>query len=55
MALARETSANALQTIIDAFATKDIRCVATNAVRATEVGIISGVDYQNAGRIENRL
>ena len=52
LALARETSANALQTIIDAFATKDIRCVATNAVRATEVGIISGVDYQNAGRIE---
>lgn len=52
LSLAREVSATALQTIIDAFATKNIRCVSTNAVRATEVGIISGVDHLNAGRIE---
>ncbi len=50
--LAKEISANLSQTIIDAFATRNINCVCTNAVRATEVGIISGVDYLNAGRIE---
>ena len=52
LSLAREVSATVLQTIIYTFATKNIRCVSTNAVRATEVGIISGVDYRNAGRIE---
>ncbi len=52
LSIAREVSATVLQTIIDAFATKNIRCVSTNAVRATEVGILSGVDYLNAGRIE---
>jgi len=52
LSLAREISASALQTIIDTFATKNIVSVAANAVRATEVGIISGVDYLNAGRIE---
>ncbi len=50
--LAKEISANISQTIIDAFATRNINCVCTNAIRATEVGIISGVDFQNAGRIE---
>ncbi len=50
--LAKEISANISQTIIDAFATRNINCVSTNAIRATEVGIISGVDFQNAGRIE---
>lgn len=50
--LAREVSANVLQTIVDTFAAKNIVCVSSNAVRATETGIISGVDYLNAGRIE---
>lgn len=50
--LAKEISANISQTIIDAFATRNINCVSTNAIRATEVGIISGVDFQNAGRID---
>ncbi|MBQ6535135.1 MAG: amino-acid N-acetyltransferase, partial [Opitutales bacterium] len=52
LALAREVSAAALQSVVDAFSAKNIRCVSTNAVRATEVGIISGVDFQKAGRIE---
>ncbi len=52
LSLAREVSAATLQVVIDAFSTKNMRCVSTNAVRATEVGIISGVDFQNAGRIE---
>ncbi len=50
--LSREISANVLQTIVDTFAAKNIVCVSSNAVRATEVGIISSVDYLNAGRIE---
>ncbi len=52
LALAREVSANVLQTIVETFAAKNMACVSTNAVRATELGIMSGVDYQNAGRIE---
>ena len=52
LALAREASAKVLQTITDSFAARDIRCVSSNAVRATEIGIISGVNYENAGRIE---
>ena len=52
LSLAREVSAATLQIVVDAFSTKNIRCVSTNAVRATEFGIVSGVDFQNAGRIE---
>lgn len=50
--LAKEVSAGLAQTIIDSFATRNVNSVCTNAVRATEVGIISGVDYLNAGRVE---
>ncbi len=52
LSLAREVSAAAIQVVVDTFSAKNIRCVSTNAVRATEVGIVSGVDFQNAGRIE---
>lgn len=52
LSLAREVSANVLQTIVDTFTTKNLKCATVNAVRATEVGIISGIDYMNAGRIE---
>ncbi len=52
LAAARQISAGVFQRIVDEFAAQEIRCVSTNAVRATEVGIISGVDYLNAGRIE---
>ncbi len=51
-ALAHDISAQVLQTVRDAFAAHDLNCVTTNAIRATEVGIISGVDYMNAGRTE---
>ncbi len=50
--LARLASAKVLQKIQEAFAVLNIKCASTNAIRATEVGIISGVDYQHAGRIE---
>ena len=42
LSLAREVSANVLQTIVDTFTTKNLKCATVNAVRATEVGIISG-------------
>ena len=43
LAAARQISAGVFQRIVDEFAAQEIRCVSTNAVRATEVGIISGV------------
>lgn len=52
LALAREASATVVQRVCDAFAAKDIRCASSNIIRATEVGIISGVNQLNAGRIE---
>ena len=52
MALAREVSVRVTQTVVDALAGQSLRCVTTNAVRATEVGIISGVNYMNAGKID---
>ncbi len=51
-ALAHDVSAQVLQTVRDAFAAHDLNCVTTNAIRATEVGIISGIDFKNAGRTE---
>lgn len=50
--LARIASAQVLQKIQEAFAVLDMRCASTNAIRATEVGIVSGVDFKNAGRLE---
>lgn len=50
--LAREVSASAMQKIQEAFSVLEIKTAATNAIRATEVGIISGVDFLNAGRID---
>ena len=48
----RLASASASQSVLDAFARLEIKCASTNAVRATELGIISGVDYLRAGRID---
>ena len=50
--LARKIAGYCCQTIADAFSTRDLRCVSANVVRATEMGIVSGVNYQNAGKIE---
>ncbi len=50
--LAHEASAKVLQKIRDAFSAQDLNCVTTNAIRAAEIGIISGVNYLNAGKIE---
>ena len=52
LALAREASARVLQDIQMEFAVLEVKNAATSAVRATEVGIISGVDYMHAGRID---
>ena len=52
LALARQACASAMQKIQEAFAVLELKTAATNAVRATEVGIISGEDFLNAGRID---
>lgn len=50
--LARQASASTVQKICDVFSAKDIKCASSNLIRATEIGIISGVNQQNLGRIE---
>ena len=52
LALAKEASACVLQNIQMEFAILEVKSAATNAIRATEVGIISGVYYMHAGRID---
>ena len=52
LALARQACASAMQKIQEAFAVLELKTAATNAVRATEVGIISGENFLNAGRID---
>lgn len=49
---ARQASASALQNILDIFSSRELKCASTNAVRATEMGIISGVSQLNCGRID---
>lgn len=52
LSLSRKISGFVAQAIADAFSVRDLRCVSANVVRATEVGIISGVNYLNAGKPE---
>ena len=52
LSLARQACASAMQKIQEAFAVLELKTAATNAVRATEVGIISGENFLNAGRID---
>jgi len=50
--VACECTAEVSQTIKNALAIKDLKCASSNAVRPTQTGIISGVDFLNAGKIE---
>lgn len=52
LSLSRKIGGFVAQAISDTFSTRDLRCVSANVVRATEVGIISGVNYLNAGKTE---
>ena len=52
LSLSRKIAGFVAQAIADTFSTRDLRCVLANVVRATEVGIISGVNYLNAGKTE---
>jgi amino-acid N-acetyltransferase len=50
--LAIEVSGTLGQQIMEQFTSGGLRCVITNAVRATEAGIIGGVDQQCRGKVE---
>lgn len=49
---ARQASGVALQNILDTFSARELKCASTPAVRATEMGIVSGVSQLNCGRID---
>jgi len=52
LSLAIETSAIACQTIIAGLTQNSIKCAVTNAIRATRVGVIKGIDQELSGKIE---
>jgi amino-acid N-acetyltransferase len=51
-ALARETTGAVTQTLIEALSHAGLKTAITNAVRATEVGVIQGRDQQLTGKVD---
>ena len=51
-ALARETTGTVTQTLIEALSHAGLKTAITNAVRATEVGVIQGHDQQLTGKVD---
>jgi len=52
LTLAREASALVSQQIFESLSHAGVKCAVTNAVRATEAGVIRGVDMQLTGKVE---
>jgi len=52
LSLAIETSGIACQAIMAGLTQNGIKCAVTNAIRATQVGVIHGTDQQLTGKIE---
>lgn len=52
MELAREAAGTVSQAIIEGLTHANLKCAITNAVRATQVGIIDGVDQMLTGKVE---
>jgi amino-acid N-acetyltransferase len=52
MSLAREASALVSQTVLEHLSQAGLRCVITNAVRATNVGVIKGKNHLFTGKVE---
>lgn len=52
MALAREASALVSQAMLEALSQAGLKCAVTNAVRATESGVIRGKDMLLTGKVE---
>jgi amino-acid N-acetyltransferase len=52
LATARETAGIVTQTIIEHLSRAGLRTATTNAVRAVDVGILHGVDYQFTGKVD---
>ncbi|MGN0884930.1 MAG: amino-acid N-acetyltransferase [Candidatus Spyradosoma sp.] len=52
MALAREAVGIVSQSIIEGLTHASLKCAITNAVRATQVGVLDGVDQKLTGKVE---
>lgn len=52
MSLAREASALVSQTVLEHLSQAGLRCAITNAVRATNVGVIKGKNHLFTGKVE---
>lgn len=52
MALAREAVGHVSQSIIEGLTHAGLKCAITNAIRATQVGILDGTDQQFTGKVE---
>ncbi|MDR2863305.1 MAG: amino-acid N-acetyltransferase [Puniceicoccales bacterium] len=52
LTLAREITGVVSQTIIEALSHSGLKTAVTNAVRATEIGVIHGVDQQFTGKVD---
>lgn len=52
MTLAREAVGIVSQSIIEGLTHANLKCAITNAIRATQVGIIDGVDQKLTGKVE---
>lgn len=52
MAIAREVSGSVSQAIIEGLTHANLKCAITNAVRATQIGVIEGEDRLLTGKVE---
>ena len=52
MALAREAVGIVSQTIIEGLTHENLKCAITNAIRATQVGVLNGIDRMLTGKVE---
>ena len=52
MTLAREAVGLVSQSIIEGLTHANLKCAITNAIRATQVGVIGGIDMQLTGKVE---
>lgn len=52
MRLAQEVSGTVSQKIIEGLTHANLKCAITNTIRATQVGVIGGVDFEFTGKVE---
>lgn len=52
MALAREAVGLVSQSIIEGLTHANLKCAITNAIRATQIGVLDGIDQELTGKVE---